>query len=94
MGKLLINGKLYNPIKVGDKGDWYEGQPDAKCGDCGVEYGMQHLPGCDVERCPICGRQLISCDCGQVYDIDDNAKQEDVECLIQQQLREQEEMDR
>jgi hypothetical protein len=34
-----------------------------KCGDCGVEEGKLHELGCDVERCPKCGRQLISCFC-------------------------------
>lgn len=93
MGRLLINGKLYNPIKVGDSGDWYEGKENSVCGDCGVGYGVQHLPGCDIERCPICGRQLISCDCGEVYDVDENAREEDIERLIQQQLKKRKEME-
>ncbi len=32
-----------------------------KCADCGVKLGKLHWKGCDVEECPICGRQLISC---------------------------------
>jgi len=34
-----------------------------KCHDCGVQPGEPHKPGCDTERCPKCGCQLISCDC-------------------------------
>lgn len=35
----------------------------AVCGDCGVTEGEIHESGCDMEVCPFCGGQLISCDC-------------------------------
>ena len=34
----------------------------AKCHDCGVLPGKFHHPGCDMEQCPKCGEQAISCD--------------------------------
>ena len=33
------------------------------CHDCGAKPGEFHKPNCDVERCPFCGGQLISCNC-------------------------------
>jgi len=38
-------------------------KPEHVCHDCGTKEGRLHIPGCDMERCPRCGGQLISCDC-------------------------------
>ena len=35
----------------------------ARCHDCNCKEGELHEYGCDMERCPFCGGQLISCDC-------------------------------
>ncbi len=48
-----INGKDVDPLPVTQE----------RCHDCAVTKGGYHHPGCDVERCPSCGRQAISCDC-------------------------------
>ena len=53
-------GKKYWRQKAGDEG-WMK--PGDRCGDCGALYGFFHHPGCDIERCPVCGEQLLSCDC-------------------------------
>jgi hypothetical protein len=33
------------------------------CHDCGCKEGELHQYGCDMEECPFCGGQLLSCDC-------------------------------
>lgn len=59
-----FNGKIYERVKVGDPGDFYEdASADTRCGDCGAKVGHYHHVGCDCERCPVCGLQFISCDC-------------------------------
>ena len=51
-------------------GKWYlrnnryfdEGE---RCHDCGIvnAFPNYHHPGCDMERCPVCGGQAIGCEC-------------------------------
>jgi hypothetical protein len=36
------------------------------CHDCGVAVGQLHVRGCDVEQCPYCGRQSITCPCEEL----------------------------
>lgn len=55
-----FSGKYVRRFKVGEEGHI---QPGERCGDCGALYGNYHHPGCDIERCPICAGQLLSCDC-------------------------------
>ena len=39
------------------------GEDSGRCYDCGIKHSYNHHPGCDAERCPKCGGQLISCGC-------------------------------
>jgi hypothetical protein len=42
-----------------------------RCPDCDAGPGEVHSTGCDVEQCPYCGGQLISCNCHQKPPLDD-----------------------
>jgi hypothetical protein len=57
-----IGGESFTRVKYGEESsDW--GADGHACGDCAVEKGQFHVPNCDVEECPKCGGQAISCDC-------------------------------
>ena len=52
--QIVIDGKVYNRnVQYHDK--------NHRCHDCGIVNGQTHHYGCDMERCPVCGGQLISC---------------------------------
>ena len=52
-GKILVSIP-YNPA------DSFKGR---RCSDCNIKAGGFHHTGCDMERCPRCKGQLISCGC-------------------------------
>jgi ribA/ribD-fused uncharacterized protein len=68
MPYIISDSKKIERIKVGDSGDLID---YGTCGDCGAKEGELHLENCDLERCPVCHRQLLSCDCWTHYASED-----------------------
>src|SRR5687768_2083592 len=58
-----------------ERSDW--GADRGPCHDCGVVKGEYHVPGCDVERCPICDGQIGGCDCDWPDEDDDEDDDDD-----------------
>jgi rRNA maturation endonuclease Nob1 len=57
-----LNGQSMARIRYGDEQeDWNADR--VACHDCRVVKGEFHVPSCDVEECPVCGGQLLSCHC-------------------------------
>ena len=62
--KFSIDGVQRERIRYGNEfPDWTIDEYRETCHDCGVKLDQYHVAGCDVEVCPVCGGQLISCDC-------------------------------
>src|ERR1700680_3120695 len=57
-----LNGQGVPRIRYDDEhNNW--GAELRACHDCRVIKGAFHVPDCDVEECPVCHGQLLSCDC-------------------------------
>lgn len=68
---LIINGKEYRRTTYGiDSLDLSADYFEAPCRACSVIKGQYHLYGCDMEWCPKCKKQLITCDCIKDYIFD------------------------
>ena len=59
------SSKIIRRMRVGDEG-WVE--PGGRCSDCGAKFGGYHHFGCDIEKCPDCGGQMMACECLDKYD--------------------------
>lgn len=57
-----VDGTLYERYKV----SLFE-TDETGCFDCGKSVGEYHKDNCDIERCPICGGQMLSCNCWDSY---------------------------
>lgn len=61
------SGRLTPMMPYGAEPDW-RGRQRGRCGDCGVDLGGWHHPGCDLQACPVCWGQLLSCGCTEMAD--------------------------
>ncbi len=63
---LLCDGKKHVVVTFGDEREGYVrtgSKPPAYCHDCHAMAGQPHHEGCDIERCPVCSKQLTVCGC-------------------------------
>jgi hypothetical protein len=74
-----VNGRRFELAPFGsEEGMW--SFKSSTCGDCGVKWGGRHHPGCDIQRCPRCGGQLMTCGCR--FDEDDFDDDDDDEIIM------------
>jgi hypothetical protein len=62
-----LDGRAVSMVAFGSEPGWRTLR--LRCGDCGVARGGHHHPGCDVQRCPVCRGQMLTCGCR--FDDDD-----------------------
>ena len=60
---IQVAGRVYERVRFGQESGnrWEEFD---FCPECGVSHGGLHHPGCDIEECPRCRTQYLSCGCG------------------------------
>src|ERR1700722_898533 len=57
----ILNGKSVPRVRYGDEQDDWHAE-SVPCHDRRVLKGEFHVSSCDVEECPACSGQFISCD--------------------------------
>ena len=57
-----INDRTYRRVPYGSETPPWS-PPSGPCHDCGVLKGQLHVSSCDVEQCPRCRRQVLTCSC-------------------------------
>src|SRR5580698_10890266 len=62
----VIGGDTFEAIRWGRESSWERWKPDFDCPDCATPLGGVHHPGCDVEQCPKCLGQALSCGCATI----------------------------
>jgi hypothetical protein len=71
----MKDGRVLPRVRYGEEpDDW--GADRHPCRDCRVVKGQYHVAGCEVERCPSCGEQFMSCSCELAGDSDGDADDE------------------
>jgi hypothetical protein len=60
---ITIAGQERARLPFGTEEGFVEDAFEHPCHDCNVEVGQFHHDGCDLERCPGCGGQLLGCAC-------------------------------
>ena len=62
---LDLAGTTYLRVPLGSESpEWWLGhKPHEVCHDCGARTGQRHHFMCDMEQCPRCKNQLLTCDC-------------------------------
>lgn len=60
---VFVNNKFMPRLAYGHDQRAVGLDPTSRCHDCNVTWDHLHHPGCDMEECPGCHRQVISCAC-------------------------------
>jgi TIR domain len=62
---IFLVTRPFDRIRYGKETDWkrYKIKPPPLCHDCATLIGQYHVSSCDMEQCPACDGQRISCGC-------------------------------
>jgi hypothetical protein len=64
----VIRGEKFEPICWGKERTRPRWKAEGPCPDCATPVGGIHHHGCDIEQCPNCMGQALSCGCQESDD--------------------------